>query len=98
MRQSAVENHVHSFTPPPNDDEQQCDQECRYKSHICSLCGKSREDIAMNKIKQKTNEFWYRWARNNSLSLTFNPTWGVQFAADFEQWLRNGEKFPEHWR
>lgn len=52
----------------------------------------------MNEAKLKANKYYYRWARNNSLALMFNPTWGVQFAADFSQWLRNGEKFPEHWR
>lgn len=39
--------HVHDFSVlPPNDDEQQCDSNCRSNHHLCKVCNKSRATLA----------------------------------------------------
>ena len=44
----ALDNsHEHEFIPPANDDEQQCDTACRWQSHLCRVCGKSRKELAV---------------------------------------------------
>jgi hypothetical protein len=42
----AYKEHEHDFVPPGNDDEQQCDNDCRANWHKCSVCGLSRSQIA----------------------------------------------------
>ena len=39
--------HEHLFYPPANDDEQQCDADCRANWHKCALCGKSRTELGL---------------------------------------------------
>lgn len=38
--------HEHDFIPPGNDDEQQCDNDCRTNWHKCSICKKSPAQVA----------------------------------------------------
>jgi len=43
----AYKKHEHDFSVlPPNDDEQQCDNDCVSNWHKCSICGKSRSEVA----------------------------------------------------
>lgn len=44
--QPRIETHEHDFVPPANDDEQQCDADCRANWHRCSICKKSRSELA----------------------------------------------------
>src|SRR5579863_654722 len=37
--------HEHNFVPPPHDDEQQCDTDCRERWHKCSICKLSRDEV-----------------------------------------------------
>jgi hypothetical protein len=37
-------DHMHDFRAPGNDDQQQCDSDCRQNWHLCSICGKSRKE------------------------------------------------------
>lgn len=40
--------HKHDFSLlPPNDDEQQCDTDCRENWHRCSICGKTRGELGI---------------------------------------------------
>ena len=39
--------HEHDFSVlPSNDDEQQCDNDCRVNHHRCSVCNQSRKQVA----------------------------------------------------
>lgn len=55
----------HDFIPPDNDDEQQCDNDCRYNWHKCSECGLSRHEadlINVTPFKPKADHpKWLRW-------------------------------------
>lgn len=42
----AYKKHEHNFVPPGNDDEQQCDNDCRTNWHKCSTCKKSQAQVA----------------------------------------------------
>ena len=39
--------HEHLFYPPANDDEQQCDADCRANWHKCKTCGKTRTELGL---------------------------------------------------
>jgi hypothetical protein len=44
---SPTQLHLHEFVPPPNDDEQQCDADCRANWHKCKTCGKTRTELGL---------------------------------------------------
>jgi len=43
----AASIHLHEFVPPPHDDEQQCDADCRANWHKCKTCGKTRTELGL---------------------------------------------------
>jgi hypothetical protein len=43
----AASLHLHEFVPPPHDDEQQCDADCRANWHKCKTCGKTRTELGL---------------------------------------------------
>lgn len=55
----------HDFVPPGNDDELQCDSDCRYNWHKCSECGKSRHEVDLMYTvpfePKKEHPKWLRW-------------------------------------
>jgi len=45
-----IPTHKHVFVPPSNDDEQQCDTDCRQNWHKCSICGKTRSELGLKLV------------------------------------------------